>query len=118
MKKLFILLCIPLLFGSCEKEESGTVKLEATCQTFPFKVSYHNEHENDVTETVNTTYWSKEFEASTGHHCALSFHNLNYDILNCSGSRVDCSFSIEWKGNVQTSYEGEVASYRLIQAHL
>ena len=111
MKKIFILLCIPLLFGSCEKEESGTVKLEATCQTFPFKVSYHNEHENDVTETVNTTYWSKEFEASTGHFCRLTFRNL-------SATEVNCSISIKWKGSVQTSYEGEVGYSELIQAHL
>ena len=118
MKKLFILLCIPLLFGSCEKEESdGTVKLEATCQTVPFEVSYHNEHENDVTETVNTTYWSKEFEASSEHHCALTFRNPNYNWQDPS-TKVNCSISIKWKGSVQTSYEGEVEFSELIQAHL
>jgi len=115
MKKLFILLFIPLLFGSCEEilPSSGTVKLEATCQTVPFEVEYHNEHGNDVTETVNTTYWSKEFEASTGHYCRLTFRNL-------SATEVNCSISIKWKGSVQTSYEGEVGTVfsESISAHL
>ena len=117
MKKLFILLCIPLLFGSCEKEEeeSGTVKLEATCQTVPFEVQYKNEYENDVTETSNTTYWSREFEASAGHFCTLHFRNLNFDAFN---NPVNCSFSIKWKGSVQSSFEGEVTQSESIMVHL
>lgn len=121
MKKLLlILLCLPLLFNSCEEEEitiTGIVKLEATCQTVPFEVSYHNEYENDVTETSNTTYWSKEFEAPSGHHCTLHFNNLNWNVLDAS-TKVNCFISIKWKGSVQTSYDGEVESYELIQAHL
>ena len=118
MKKLFILLCFPLLFGSWEKEEeSGTVKLEATYQTVPFSVKYNNEYENNVTETVNTTYWSKEFEASSGYHCRLGFVNPNYDFLDPT-TKVNCSISIKWKENVQTSYEGEVESSEFISANL
>ena len=142
MKKLFILLCVPLLFGSCNIDlpnpgctdstatnynpnatiddgciYSGTVKLEVTCQTVPFEVGYNNEYGNDVTETSSTSSWSREFEAFTGHHCSLTFWNPNW---NWSGddSKVNASISIKWKGNVQTSFEGEVNSYELLQAFL
>jgi hypothetical protein len=116
MKKILFVLCIPLLFGSClEDALNGTVKLEVTCQAVPFEVSYNNEHENDVTETSNTTYWSKEFEALTGHHCTLTFDNPNWISTEGSGE-VNCSMSIKWKGSVLTSFEGEVQGYNLIQA--
>tara|TARA_B100000795_G_C22461461_1_gene309409 strand:+ start:47 stop:460 length:414 start_codon:yes stop_codon:yes gene_type:complete len=135
MKRLLFVLCISLLFGSCEEEipypgctdstaenydpdatidvddclYSGTVKLEVTCQTVPFEVSYHNQYENDITETSNTNYWSKDFEALTGHHCTLNFDNP-------VSTKVNCSMSIKWQGSVLTSFDGEVSNYELIQA--
>ena len=113
MKRLLFILCIPLLFSSCLEENKGTVKLEVTCETVPFEVSYHNEYENDITETSNTTYWSKEFEGLTGHHCTLKFDNPNWS--NGTG-KVNCSMSIKWQGSVLTSFDGEVSNYELIQA--
>lgn len=113
MKKIIILLCIPLLFGSCEKIlPSGTVKLEATCQTVPFEVNYDNEYGNDVTETIYTTSWSKEFEGSEFDYVTLRLRNIS------NNSSMNCSFSIKWKGSVQTSYEGEVFSSERISATL
>ena len=117
MKKLLLILSVPLLFNSCTKEEienfgspeSGTVKLEATCQSTPFRVYYYHSG-NTVETTSNTPYWSAEFESEENKGCRFRLTNISSDSL------MTCFFSIKWNGTILSSYEGEIEDSKEISA--
>ena len=89
---------------------SVTVKLEATCQSTPFRVYYQNHLSNSVETTSNTSYWSAEFESDNDKTCTFRLTNISSDSL------ITCFFSIKRDGTIISSYEGEIEDSKEISA--
>ena len=114
IKKLLLILSVPLLFNSCEdilNPKAVTVKLEATCQSTPFRVYYYDSG-NTVETTSNTSYWSAEFESENDHVIDFRITNISSDSL------MTCFFSIKGDGAILSSYEGEIEDSKEISAQL
>jgi hypothetical protein len=112
MKRILILLCFPMIFTSCSKDEesesfsTGTVKFEASSANVPFEVRYRNAFGNLVTETSSVTYWTTEFTGEDGEHYSLS---INPEPTNGIGYH-SCTISISYRGNVLVSFSGSTSN--------
>tara|TARA_B100001758_G_scaffold231908_1_gene228797 strand:- start:403 stop:765 length:363 start_codon:yes stop_codon:yes gene_type:complete len=108
MKKLLIILIIiPLIFSSCQKN-TGTVKYEITSESNYFEVQYTNKYGNDVTEMSNNNNWSTEVEGEVNDLVALVFDQGGLGSGSSSGgAEVFTTMKISFNDNVLISYSAE-----------